>query len=50
MHISGSCLIFILLYFVSEGHGGSDGVHGYVSSLDHAVGDLVLFHTYSICA
>jgi hypothetical protein len=49
MHISGSCLIFIL-YFVSEGHGGSDGVHGYVSSLDHAVGDLVLFHTYSICA
>ena len=50
MHISGSCLIFILLYFVSEGHGGSDGVHGYVSSLDHAVGDLVLSHTYRICA
>ncbi|KAG8049674.1 hypothetical protein GUJ93_ZPchr0009g1631 [Zizania palustris] len=25
------------------GHGGSDGVHGYVSSLDHAVGDLKEF-------
>lgn len=46
--VSGSCLIFIFLYFVSEGHGGSDGVHGYVSSLDHAVGDLVLFRTYRI--
>ncbi|CAN6166860.1 unnamed protein product [Urochloa humidicola] len=25
------------------GHGGSDGIHGYVSSLDHAVGDLKEF-------
>lgn len=25
------------------GHGGSDGVHGYVSSLDHAVADLKEF-------
>uniref|UniRef100_A0A453KS76 Serine aminopeptidase S33 domain-containing protein n=1 Tax=Aegilops tauschii subsp. strangulata TaxID=200361 RepID=A0A453KS76_AEGTS len=25
------------------GHGGSDGAHGYVSSLDHAVGDLKEF-------
>ncbi|CAN6204387.1 unnamed protein product [Urochloa humidicola] len=25
------------------GHGGSDGIHGYVSSLDHAVGDLKVF-------
>jgi hypothetical protein len=23
------------------GHGGSDGLHGYVHSLDHAVSDLV---------
>ncbi|RLN42701.1 hypothetical protein C2845_PM01G30170 [Panicum miliaceum] len=25
------------------GHGGSDGLHGYVQSLDHAVGDLKMY-------
>ena len=35
--ISSCCILSFPL-----GHGGSDGAHGYVSSLDHAVGDLVL--------
>jgi hypothetical protein len=33
----------VVFFLFSQGHGGSDGAHGYVSSLDHAVGDLVLF-------
>lgn len=30
--------------FIVTGHGGSDGLHGYVPSLDHVVADTV-----SIC-
>ncbi|CAK7324864.1 unnamed protein product [Dovyalis caffra] len=29
-----------------QGHGGSDGLHGYVHSLDYAVDDLVCFDLY----
>ena len=29
------------LIFLSPGHGGSDGLHGYVPSLDHVVADTV---------
>lgn len=34
----------ILLF--KPGHGGSDGLHGYVHSLDYAVDDLVCFDLY----
>lgn len=29
------------IYFIAIGHGGSDGLHGYVPSLDHVVADTV---------
>jgi acylglycerol lipase len=28
---------------LSTGHGGSDGLHGYVPSLDHVVADTIAF-------
>lgn len=39
-----SALIFsedLELCFLFIGHGGSDGLHGYVPSLDHVVADTV---------
>jgi pimeloyl-ACP methyl ester carboxylesterase len=43
IYFGSSDLHYAVRCLVSEGHGGSDGVHGYVSSLDHAVGDLKEF-------
>lgn len=34
-------LLYLLLFHL--GHGGTDGIHGYVHSLDYAVTDLVCF-------
>jgi hypothetical protein len=34
-------MVIILLFFHGIGHGGSDGLHGYVPSLDHVVADTV---------
>ena len=34
---------FYLFCFSLTGHGGSDGLHGYVSSLDHVVADTIAF-------
>ncbi|PPD79803.1 hypothetical protein GOBAR_DD23285 [Gossypium barbadense] len=34
---------YIVLVMRSEGHGGSDGLHAYVHSLDHAVTDMKIF-------
>lgn len=33
--------IHFLTCFLSSGHGGSDGLHGYVPSLDYVVEDTV---------
>jgi len=33
------------LFFLHLGHGGSDGLHGYVHSLDDVVSDTVCFQT-----
>lgn len=30
-----------MICFTVTGHGGSDGLHGYVPSLDHVVADTV---------
>jgi len=30
-----------VICFTVTGHGGSDGLHGYVPSLDHVVADTV---------
>jgi hypothetical protein len=41
--------IFFVTYLIllfKPGHGGSDGLHGYVHSLDYAVDDLVCFDLY----
>lgn len=36
--------------FYVTGHGGSDGLHGYVPSLDHVVADTVcIFLLSSVC-
>ena len=34
---------FLLFLSFSIGHGGSDGLHGYVPSLDHVVADTVSY-------
>lgn len=39
------CLILSILHIIS-GHGGSDGLHAYVNSLDDAVNDTVLYTKY----
>lgn len=39
LFLLGFCL---MCFGFSSGHGGSDGLHGYVPSLDYAVSDLVL--------
>jgi len=33
--------------YTSVGHGGSDGLHAYVHSLDDAVSDMVCSRTYN---
>jgi len=33
----------MFLFCLHVGHGGSDGLHGYVHSLDDAVSDMVRF-------
>ncbi|KAG5058953.1 hypothetical protein JHK86_013949 [Glycine max] len=35
-------LFFLFMDLTSTGHGGSDGLHGYVHSLDDAVSDMAL--------
>lgn len=40
----------ICFCFIATGHGGSDGLHGYVPSLDHVVADTVsIFLLSSVC-
>ncbi|KAG4391778.1 hypothetical protein AAZX31_05G233100 [Glycine max] len=36
-------LFFLFMDLTSTGHGGSDGLHGYVHSLDDAVSDMKIF-------
>ncbi|KAL5189251.1 Caffeoylshikimate esterase [Glycine soja] len=36
-------LFFLFMDLTSAGHGGSDGLHGYVHSLDDAVSDMKIF-------
>lgn len=54
LHLSPStkCLEFKNILFIDSipylipGHGGSDGLHAYVHSLDDAVTDMVYFNTH----
>lgn len=55
MHLQSLYLNFVFLFYhpyhflthlklyviIATGHGGSDGLHGYVPSLDHVVADTV---------
>lgn len=40
-------MFFILCKHSCAGHGGSDGLHAYVNSLDDAVTDMVQFELHS---
>jgi hypothetical protein len=52
LKISNEFLFLVCIFsnlfnpFSKPGHGGSDGLHGYVHSLDYAVDDLVCFDLY----
>lgn len=37
---------YLFIYLFSLGHGGSDGLHAYVHSLDDAVNDMVWFEVH----
>lgn len=37
-----------VICFTVTGHGGSDGLHGYVPSLDHVVADTVCIFLLSL--
>lgn len=45
-------MVILLLYYGSNcyfwfvGHGGSDGLHGFVPSLDHVVADTVSWNFF----
>ena len=43
-------LIYFFVTFFHTGHGGSDGLHAYVHSLDDAVADMVCFEVHLVGA